>query len=51
MVKLHWVWRAQNQLLRLLRCFAFVTLRVFQWFLREEILVLLGQEFLVNLAA
>jgi hypothetical protein len=30
------------------RCFAFVRLRVFQWFLRAEILALLEREFLVN---
>jgi len=48
MVKFLWVWHAQNQPLRWLKCFAFVTLRVFQWFPRAEILALLGRESLVN---
>ena len=48
MVKFPWVWLGQNRPLRWLRCFAFVTLRVFQWFPRAEILALLGDESFVN---
>jgi len=51
MVKFPWVWLGQNQPLRCLRYFAFVTLRVFQWFPRVEILALLGRESLLRLEA
>jgi hypothetical protein len=48
MVKFLWVWLGQNRPLRWLMCFAFFTLRVCQWFLRVEILALLGLESLVS---
>ena len=51
MVKFLWVWLGQNQPLRCLRCFAFVTFKVFPWSPRAEILALLGRESLVSLDA
>jgi hypothetical protein len=51
MAKFPWEWHYPYQPLRWEKCFAFVALRVFQLFPRVVILVLLGQEFLVNLEA